>query len=120
MAADKYRRGAIAATIRYACANSPLGRMLVAATDQGICSIQFASSDAELLEGLKREFPFAVRKADEHGLEAWVRALLSKMTGREMNATLPLDIRATAFQRRVWTPPPPSFFFSSPTPDEGA
>jgi len=103
MTPDKYRRGAIAATIRYACANSPLGRMLVAATDQGICSIQFASSDAELLEGLKREFPFAVRKADEHGLEAWVRALLSKMTGREMNATLPLDIRATAFQRRVWT-----------------
>lgn len=103
MTPDKYRRGAIAATIRYACADSPLGRMLIAATDRGICSIQFARSDGELIEGLKREFPFAVRKPDEGGLQTWIAALLSKMTGRELDATLPLDIRATAFQRRVWT-----------------
>jgi AraC family transcriptional regulator of adaptative response/methylated-DNA-[protein]-cysteine methyltransferase len=100
---DKYRRGAIAASIRYACADSPLGRMLIAATDRGVCAIQFARSDGELLEGLKREFPFAVRKPDQGALRAWVAALLSKMTGRELNAALPLDIRATAFQRRVWT-----------------
>jgi AraC family transcriptional regulator, regulatory protein of adaptative response / methylated-DNA-[protein]-cysteine methyltransferase len=103
MTPDKYRRGAIAASIRYSCSDSPLGRMLIAATDLGICSIQFARSDGELLEGLKREFPFAVRKPDESGLQGWVEALLSKMTGRELNAALPLDIRATAFQRRVWT-----------------
>jgi len=103
MTPDKYRRGAIAASIRYACADSPLGRMLIAATDKGVCSIQFARSDGELLEGLKREFPFAVRKPDEGGLQTWVAALLSKMAGRELNAALPLDIRATAFQRRVWT-----------------
>jgi AraC family transcriptional regulator of adaptative response/methylated-DNA-[protein]-cysteine methyltransferase len=103
MTPDKYRRGAIAATLRYAIADSPLGRMMIAATDKGVCSIQFGRSDGELLEGLKREFPFAARKADEGGLQAWVDALLSKMTGRELNAELPLDIRATAFQRRVWT-----------------
>ncbi|MCU1300223.1 MAG: hypothetical protein JWQ87_507 [Candidatus Sulfotelmatobacter sp.] len=103
MTPDKYRRGAIAASIRYTCADSPLGRMLIAATERGVCSIQFARSDGELLEGLKREFPFAVRKPDEGGLEAWVAALLSKITGKESNAALPLDIRATAFQRRVWT-----------------
>jgi AraC family transcriptional regulator of adaptative response/methylated-DNA-[protein]-cysteine methyltransferase len=103
MTPDKYRRGAIAASIRYAIADSPLGRMLIAATDKGVCAIQFARSDSELIEGLRREFPFAVRKPDEGGLQAWVAALLSKMTGRELNATLPLDIRATAFQRRVWT-----------------
>src|SRR5271166_689769 len=103
MTPDKYRRGAVAAAIRYACADSPLGRMLIAATDRGICAIQFARSDGELIEGLKREFPFAVRKADDGGLQAWIVALLSKMTGRELNAALPLDIRATAFQRRVWT-----------------
>jgi AraC family transcriptional regulator of adaptative response/methylated-DNA-[protein]-cysteine methyltransferase len=103
MTPDKYRRGAIAAAIRYACADSPLGRMLIAATDLGICSIQFAGSDGELIEGLKREFPFAMRKPYDGGLQAWVAALLSKMTGRELNAALPLDIRATAFQRRVWT-----------------
>ncbi len=103
MTPDKYRRGAIAASIRYACADSPLGRMLIAATDRGVCAIQFARSDGELIEGLKREFPFAVRKPDEGALRSWVAALLSKMTGRELNAALPLDIRATAFQRRVWT-----------------
>ncbi len=103
MTPDKYRRGAIAASIRYTCADSPLGRMLIAATDRGVCSIQFARSDGELLEGLKREFPFAVRRPDEGGLQNWVSALLKKMTGRELNAALPLDIRATVFQRRVWT-----------------
>jgi len=103
MTPDKYRRGAVAATVRYAIVDSPLGRMLIAATDRGVCSIQFASSDGELIEGLRREFPFAMRKPDEGGLQAWIAALLSKMTGRELNAALPLDIRATAFQRRVWT-----------------
>jgi AraC family transcriptional regulator of adaptative response/methylated-DNA-[protein]-cysteine methyltransferase len=103
MTPDKYRRGAIAATIRYAIADSPLGRMLIAATDRGVCAIQFARSDAELIEGLRHEFPFAVRKPHESGLQVWIEALLSKMTGRELNASLPLDIRATAFQRRVWT-----------------
>jgi AraC family transcriptional regulator, regulatory protein of adaptative response / methylated-DNA-[protein]-cysteine methyltransferase len=103
MTPDKYRRGAIAATVRYAIADSPLGRMLVAATDKGVCAIQFARSDGELIEGLKREFPFAVRKPDQGGLQAWVETLLSTMTGHEPNAALPLDIRATAFQRRVWT-----------------
>jgi AraC family transcriptional regulator of adaptative response/methylated-DNA-[protein]-cysteine methyltransferase len=103
MTPDEYRRGAIAATVRYAIADSPLGRMLIAATDKGVCAIQFARSDGELIEGLKREFPFAVRKPDEGGLQAWVEALLSKMAGRELNDALPLDIRATAFQRRVWT-----------------
>lgn len=103
MTPDKYRRGAIAATVRYAVVDSPLGRMLIAATDKGVCAIQFARSDGELIEGLKREFPFAVRKVDEGGLQTWIAALLSKMTGSALNAALPLDIRATAFQRRVWT-----------------
>jgi AraC family transcriptional regulator, regulatory protein of adaptative response / methylated-DNA-[protein]-cysteine methyltransferase len=102
MTPDHYRRGAIAAAIRYTIADSPLGRMLIAATDKGVCAIQFGRSDGELIEGLKREFPFAARRPDDGGLQAWVEALLSKMTGRELNAALPLDIRATAFQRRVW------------------
>src|SRR5258706_16067261 len=59
MTPDKYRRGAIAPAIRYTCADSPLGRMLIAATERGVCAIQFARSDGELLEGLRREFPFA-------------------------------------------------------------
>ena len=73
MTPDKYRRGSIATTIRYTCAHSPLGRMLIAATDRGICSIQFARTDDELLEGLKHEFPFATRKLDDGGLRSAAR-----------------------------------------------
>jgi AraC family transcriptional regulator, regulatory protein of adaptative response / methylated-DNA-[protein]-cysteine methyltransferase len=102
MTPDKYRRGAIAASIRYAIMDSPLGRILIAATDRGICAIQFGDSDLELLEGLKREFPFARRKADAGGLQAWMHAVLTQMDGRAADPSLPLDIRATAFQRRVW------------------
>src|SRR5437899_11083386 len=103
MTPDKYRRGAIAAPIRYTVHDSPLGRMLVAATDKGICTIQFANSDAELLEGLKREFPFAARKKNDRTLHAWTQMLLQQMKGQTLNYPLPLDIRATAFQRRVWS-----------------
>ena len=102
MTPDRYRRGAIAATIRYTCSDSPLGRMLIGATERGICSIQFARTDGELIEGLKREFPFAARKGDEGGLKAWVSTLLRHMRGKDFDASLPLDIRATAFQRSVW------------------
>ena len=103
MTPDRYRRGAIAATIRYTCADSPLGRILIAATEKGICSIQFGKSDGELLEGLKREFPFAVRKQDEGGLHSWLSQLLKHMRGKNLDSSLPLDIRSTAFQRQVWT-----------------
>jgi len=102
MTPDKYRRGAVASMIRYTCADSPLGRMLIAATDRGICAIQFARTDGELIEGLKREFPFATRKSDGGGFKSWVSALLHQMRGDRADSSLPLDIRATAFQRKVW------------------
>jgi len=99
----KYRRGAIAAPIRYTCADSPLGRILVAATDKGICSIQFAESDEELEQGLKQEFPFAVRRRDDAALSELAQRVMRQMKGLERASSLPLDIQATAFQRRVWT-----------------
>ncbi len=103
MTPDKYRRGAIATSIRYTCADSPLGRMLVAATEKGICAIQFGERDDELVEGLKREFPFAVRKRDDETMSSWTEAVLGQISGDKLNRSLPLDIQATAFQRRVWT-----------------
>ena len=102
MTPEKYRRGAVAAVVRYTIANSPLGRMLIAATDQGICAIQFADSDQQLQQGLIREFPFAARRRDDDALSQWRVTLTRLMEGREANPSLPLDIRATAFQRRVW------------------
>ncbi len=76
MTPEKYRRGAVAAVVRFTIAPSPLGRMLIAATDKGICAIQFADSDEELQQGLMREFPFAARRRDDAALgrmagESW-------------------------------------------------
>ncbi len=99
----KYRRGAIAAPIRYTCADSPLGRILIAATNKGICSIQFAESDEELEQGLKQEFPFATRRRDDEGMAEFTANLMQHMRGLEKAPALPLDIQATAFQRRVWS-----------------
>ena len=102
MTPEKYRRGAIAAVVRYTIASSPLGRMLIAATDKGICAIQFANSDQQLQQGLIREFPFAVRRRDDDAMSQWRDAISHLIAGQEANPSLPLDIRATAFQRRVW------------------
>jgi AraC family transcriptional regulator of adaptative response/methylated-DNA-[protein]-cysteine methyltransferase len=102
MTPEKYRRGAVAAVVRFTTAASPLGRMLIAATDKGICSIQFADTDGELQQGLMREFPFAVRRRDDAALAEWKTSLGRLIDGQEAHPSLPLDIRATAFQRRVW------------------
>src|SRR5271169_1899456 len=106
MTPEKYRRGAVAAVVRYTIASSPLGRMLIAATDKGICAIQFADrfadNDQQLLQGLIREFPFAVRRRDDAAISEWRENLARLIQGQEVNPSLPLDIRATAFQRRVW------------------
>jgi AraC family transcriptional regulator of adaptative response/methylated-DNA-[protein]-cysteine methyltransferase len=102
MTPEKYRRGAIAAVVRFTIAPSPLGRMLIAATDKGICAIQFAGSDHELQQGLMREFPFAVRRRDDAALAGWKTSVERLIDGHDRLTSLPLDIRATAFQRRVW------------------
>jgi AraC family transcriptional regulator of adaptative response/methylated-DNA-[protein]-cysteine methyltransferase len=102
MTPEKYRRGAVAAVVRYTIAASPLGRMLIAATERGICAIQFADNDEQLQQGLMREFPFAARRRDDAAMTEWRDSLTRLICGRETNPSLPLDIRATAFQRRVW------------------
>jgi len=77
--------------------------MLIAATEKGVCAIQFANSDDELEHGLKGEFPYAIRRRDEEGLKPWKELVLRHMQGEKKSSSLPLDIQATAFQRRVWT-----------------
>ena len=76
--------------------------MLIAATDKGICAIQFADRDDELQQGLMREFPFATRKRDDEAMSGWRERLEHLIEDGENYPSLPLDIRATAFQRRVW------------------
>jgi AraC family transcriptional regulator of adaptative response/methylated-DNA-[protein]-cysteine methyltransferase len=103
MTPDKYRRGAIGVAIRYTTSPSPLGRLLIAATEHGICAIRFGDSDADLELGLRREYPFAARKRQDDDLQTWNQQVLQHLEGHKLNATLPLDIQATAFQRKVWS-----------------
>lgn len=89
-------------TIRWSTGDSPLGRMLVAATDRGICAALFADSDSEAEKELKARFAKAKLQRDNAGLGEAVRAVLSQITERETAASLPFDVRATSFQHRVW------------------
>lgn len=99
------RNGGEGQIIRYVTADTPLGRMLVAATDRGVCAIVFGEHDDEVSEELTVRFPLAELVRDEDDgkyLSDAVRFIASQMTEHPLAATFPLDVRATAFQQRVW------------------
>ncbi len=97
-----YRKGGKGEQIDFSVADSPLGRMLMAATEKGICSITFGDSDEALEEALRSEFPAAECRRNAEPLSAAVTAMLAHLKGESRGIALPLDIRATAFQRIVW------------------
>jgi AraC family transcriptional regulator, regulatory protein of adaptative response / methylated-DNA-[protein]-cysteine methyltransferase len=97
-----YRKGGQGATIRYTIAGSPLGLLLVAATDKGVCSVQLGDTSEELTGGLHAEFPRADVQEDETSLRSQVRVLLDYLEGQRPHPDLPLDVQGTAFQKRVW------------------
>jgi AraC family transcriptional regulator of adaptative response/methylated-DNA-[protein]-cysteine methyltransferase len=102
MTPARYRRGGSGARLAYTVVKSPIGQMLVAATDKGVCCIRFADLAAELEKGLKAEYSEAELRRDEETLRPWVEELLRHLRGEQQEIRLPLDVRATAFQRRVW------------------
>jgi AraC family transcriptional regulator of adaptative response/methylated-DNA-[protein]-cysteine methyltransferase len=102
MTPTRYRSGAPDVTIRYAIAETQLGWVIVAATDIGICCIQLAGERDELLPLLAEEFPKAALQEDAAGLAAWMASVAAELGGTQPGERLPLDIRATAFQQRVW------------------
>jgi AraC family transcriptional regulator of adaptative response/methylated-DNA-[protein]-cysteine methyltransferase len=97
-----YRRGGRGLAIRYAVVASPLGRLLVAATERGVCSVRLGETDAELEAGIRAEFPEAGLTADAAGLGAWAHAIVRHLEGETPRVDVPVDVRATAFQWRVW------------------
>ena len=100
-----YSRGGRGARIRYAtipCPLCPLGWLLVAATERGICRVALGADAGTLERALRAEFPAADVGPDRGTLKLWVGALAAHLEGREPHLDLPLDVRATAFQRRVW------------------
>jgi len=88
--------------IRYGVAKSPIGTMLVGATERGVCSISFGDTEQELETLLRAEFAQAEITRDDESLSAWLGTLVHHLEGETPDARLPLDIRATAFQRKVW------------------
>jgi AraC family transcriptional regulator of adaptative response/methylated-DNA-[protein]-cysteine methyltransferase len=98
-----YAKGGRGARISYAMTDSPLGQLLVATTSRGICFVGLGQRRGELENVLHAEFPFADEiKRDDAALRTGVASLLDQLGGKAPHRDLPLDIRATAFQRRVW------------------
>ena len=97
-----YRQGGAGMEIRYTIANSPLGRLLVGATERGISAIYLGQDDAPLEAELRKEYPRAEIRRDRGGMREWVGQILEHLRGRQPNLDLPTDVQATAFQRRVW------------------
>lgn len=106
MTPSSYRAGGSGETIAYALRTSTLGLLLMAATDRGVCFAQFGDSEATLIAQLRAEFPQARIVASDmtHSseLDAWMRALDAHVAGNAPRPDLPLDLRGTAFQIRVW------------------
>jgi AraC family transcriptional regulator of adaptative response/methylated-DNA-[protein]-cysteine methyltransferase len=96
------RRGGAGEVIRTALADCPFGRLLVGATDAGVCFIGFAEPDEALLGDLHRRFPRAEIVADDAALAETVAAVLAFIEEPKQALDLPLDLRGTAFQLRVW------------------
>ncbi len=103
MTPAKYARGGAGIGIAYVTVPTSLGRLLVAASDRGVCRVALGDDAAALETDLLQEFPAARVVQDKSGkLHGWVSSILAYLDGREPDLDLPLDIRATAFQRRVW------------------
>lgn len=98
-----YARGGREARIVYGLAASPLGQLLVAATEHGLCFIALGDDATALETELRVDFPEAAElRRDQAAVEEPLAELLAYLKGQVPHFDLPLDIRATAFQRRVW------------------
>jgi AraC family transcriptional regulator of adaptative response/methylated-DNA-[protein]-cysteine methyltransferase len=96
------RRGGQGERIRTAFADCPFGRLLVGATDTGVCFIGFAEPDEALMADLRRRFPKASVTTGDADLAETVRAVVDFLREPKQALDLPLDLRGTAFQQRVW------------------
>ena len=91
-----------AQSIEFAIARCSLGQLLVAGTQRGVCFVSLGSDAATLRAQLAQEFPFAPLEPGRRRLSAWVRALLRYVEGEATALGVPLDVRGSRFERRVW------------------
>ncbi len=97
-----YARGGAGLHVRWATVATPLGRLLVGATDRGVCFVTLGDSDGALKASLRREYPEAILERDPGALGDWTSAIAASLSGPEDLSAIPLDFRATTFQRRVF------------------
>lgn len=106
MTPTEYRSGGKDVEISYVTAETPLGLMMLAATDRGLCFLEFGESEAELLESLELEYPssqlLAMDEPYSEQFTAWMQALSSYLEGERTLQRLPVAIHGTAFQMKVW------------------
>ncbi len=97
-----YQQGGQGMTILYTVVDCPLGSLLVAATERGVCFVSLGDTPTDLETELRTEFPAADIYRDTVYLNGWVQTILRHLDGHQPHLELPLDVRATAFQWRVW------------------
>jgi AraC family transcriptional regulator of adaptative response/methylated-DNA-[protein]-cysteine methyltransferase len=97
-----YQRGGRDMRIRYTVVACPLGRLLLAGTERGVCAVYLGDTDAFLETALAAEYPAAQVARDDAGLQAWAAVVVDHLRGQQPRIDLPLDVQATAFQWRVW------------------
>lgn len=102
MTPTAYRDGGTAAKIRFAIGQSSLGAILVARSDKGVCSILLGDDPQELAEDLQRRFGKAELVGDDPEFAALVAQVVGFVEAPALGLDLPLDVRGTAFQQRVW------------------
>ena len=102
MTPARYRSGAAGVSIAFTVVDSPLGRLLVAGTEKGLCSVKLGTRDEELEQDLRVEYPRAAIQHERGAFAQWVRTLVAHLDGRAATLDLPLDVTATAFQWKVW------------------
>jgi AraC family transcriptional regulator of adaptative response/methylated-DNA-[protein]-cysteine methyltransferase len=91
-----------ASNLDYTIRNTDLGLLLVAATRAGVCLLRFGARESELVAELVHEFPFATARRDDARLAGWSGAIADYVDGRSACVEVPLDVRGSCFQRRVW------------------
>ncbi|MGA8905794.1 MAG: bifunctional DNA-binding transcriptional regulator/O6-methylguanine-DNA methyltransferase Ada [Candidatus Bathyarchaeia archaeon] len=97
------RRGGVGLSIEYTIMDCPLGRLLVGATARGICAVCMGDSDAAVEAALTEDYPSADIRRNDKRMRRWVNTLKNYLGGQEFDLNLPVDVRATAFQWRVWS-----------------
>lgn len=102
MSAASRRKGAIGETLSMALAPCSLGYLLLASSDNGLCALLFGESQSALEAELRQRFPQARLQADAGSLKDSLGEVIRQIDEPERAANLPLDIRGSAFQQRVW------------------